>query len=61
MRGRGFFLENYIERDRGKGFRHGRAGRSMYFAANWRAENKLVLSSRREYLRGPYTSAMRTR
>lgn len=27
-----------------------------YFAANRRAENELALSSRREYLRGPYTS-----
>lgn len=35
--------------------------RLAYFAANWRAGNKLVLSSRREYLRGPYTSPMRAR
>ena len=51
------FSENYIERDRGKEFRASWpiTSRRAYFAANWRAGNKLVLSSRREYLRGPYT------
>lgn len=56
------FSENYIERDReAKGSTRARSRRLAYFAANWRPGNKLVLSSRREYLRGPYTSPMRAR
>lgn len=62
VRGHGFFRKLYRAGSRGKGFHRGRSRRaSPYFAANWRAGNKLVLSSRREYLRGPYTSPMRAR
>lgn len=61
MRGHGFFRKLYRAGSRGKGFHRARSRRLAYFAANWRAGNKLVLSSRREYLRGPYTSPMRAR
>lgn len=55
------FSENYIEQNRSKRSTPWSITSLAYFGSNCRARNKLVLSSRREYLSGLYAWTMGTK